>query len=707
MCSLDSTLASLSLDADLKARIAQSGLAPEKDPAALWDFIRTQVLKPSHPIALHRALADWAFQHWDTKKQGPRPIWRTNAEVQAKTNLHRLMQNKGLKSFEDIYHWSITESRAFWVEMITRLGIPFKNNYKPDAKNLADLTDPTSPKWLPGAKLNIADACFAADANATALVYGKEGSAELKRYSFAELNTLANRVASALSALGCKQGDRIAIDMPMNAESIYIFLGILKLGGAVVCLADSFKAPDLDVRLEVAQPVKWIFTQDRTGGIKHFPLYPEVIKAKHCPPAIVLSSEAVPAKLLRKGDMTWEDFIAKGADNFESAAMDPEADCAILFSSSTTSPKEKEGEKPKAPKAIPWRAHTAIKSAADAYLHHNLMPGKTLCWYTNLGWMMGSFAIFGALINKATLAIFDGAAVSTDFIEFVKAAKVNVLGLVPGISEAWERTGLTDNCEWDSIECFSSTGSPSNPQNYFYLMSRAPGYAPVFEYMGGTEIGGGYLCSTFLQNASPSCFTTPNLGTELFINDGRVDAPKNEAFIVIPRTAAQCPPMGLSTALLNYDHHEKYFGQNLRHPDTGALLREHGDLVVPLPGGFYKSDGRADDGMNINGIKTSSLDIENYVKDAHIAGLKEIAAIAVRPPEGGEDWLVIYAVADNQLKKEDLYPKIRDAIKARNPQLAKLQDVVLINALPLTASGKLRRRYLQDLYLENQSGKHL
>ncbi len=263
-----------------------------------------------------------------------------------------------------------------------------------------------------------------------------------------------------------------------------------------------------------------------------------------------------------------------------------------------------------------------------------------------------------------------------------------------------EQQKLTDDCDWGCVELFSSTGSPSNPKNYFYLMSRVPGYAPVLEYMGGTEIGGGYLSSSLFHDASPSCFTTPNLGTELFISDGSIDAMPNEAFIVVRAGQGECPPMGLSTELLNFDHHEKYFGRNLRHPKSGALLREHGDLVVPLPGGFFASNGRADDGMNINGIKTSSLDIENYIKNARIAGLKEVAAVAVRPPGGGEDWLVVYAVGDKSLTNKGLFPLVKGAIKQHNPQLAKLQDVVLIESLPLTASGKLRRRYLQDMYLE-------
>ncbi len=453
MPKLDDVLSSLSVDDALKSKIALAvsgaGLAPKEDAASLWELVRLQVLKPAHPIALHRALADWCFQDWDEKTQGPRPIWRMNETIRSKTNLQALMREKGFKTYDDTYNWSVTQGREFWATMVRRLDIPFKQIPSPQpspasgrggyptAATIVDLADPTSPKWLPGAQINVADACFLADPGTTAIIHAKEGSAEIRRISYGELNGLTNHIASALVAHGCKSGDRIAIDMPMNVEAVAIYLGILKMGGAIVCLADSFKTFDIDSRLEVASPVKLIFTQDRTGGVKSFPLYPEVIKAKLCPPAIVVSSDDTPAKLLRGDDIGWQEFLVKGSEQFASVALSPEAACAILFSSSTSSGKEKPGEKPKAPKAIPWKAHTAIKSAVDANLHHNLGPGKTLCWPTNLGWMMGSFAIFGALINRATLAVFDGSAVSTSFVDFVAAAKVNVLGLVPSIAEAW------------------------------------------------------------------------------------------------------------------------------------------------------------------------------------------------------------------------------------------------------------------------------
>ena len=41
----------------------------------------------------------------------------------------------------------------------------------------------------------------------------------------------------------------------------------------------------------------------------------------------------------------------------------------------------------------------------------------------------------------------------------------------------------------------STTGECSNPEDMFYLITQS-GYAPIIEYCGGTEIGGGYIAGT-------------------------------------------------------------------------------------------------------------------------------------------------------------------------------------------------------------------
>ena len=60
-----------------------------------------------------------------------------------------------------------------------------------------------------------------------------------------------------------------------------------------------------------------------------------------------------------------------------------------------------------------------------------------MAWPTNLGWMMGPWLVFAALLNGATIALFQGSPLGRDFGVFVQAAGVSMLGLVPSIAKAW------------------------------------------------------------------------------------------------------------------------------------------------------------------------------------------------------------------------------------------------------------------------------
>lgn len=44
-------------------------------------------------------------------------------------------------------------------------------------------------------------------------------------------------------------------------------------------------------------------------------------------------------------------------------------------------------------------------------------------------------------------------------------------------------------------------------------------YKPVIEYCGGTEIGGGFVTGSLLQAQSLAAFSTPAMGSSLFILD--------------------------------------------------------------------------------------------------------------------------------------------------------------------------------------------
>ena len=77
-----------------------------------------------------------------------------------------------MKTYEELRAWSSRDRGGFWEFMTSRLGIRLKSRFN----KILDLSDGIeSPRWLFGAKLNIADSCFNAGGDAPAIVIQEEG----------------------------------------------------------------------------------------------------------------------------------------------------------------------------------------------------------------------------------------------------------------------------------------------------------------------------------------------------------------------------------------------------------------------------------------------------------------------------------------------------------------------------------------------------
>ncbi len=670
------------------------GAADRPEPAAeeCWAELTRSLLTADDPFALHKLLYERVYAGRDPAR-GPAPAWFPTAEQSRATNLHALMRDQGMLSFAELFHWSAAHRTDFWQQMVERLGIRFAE----PAAAVADLTDLRAPRWFPGARLNVAESCFGAAPDAVAIVHQAEGG-PLRSMSYGELRALAGRVANGLRAAGLEPGAAVAACLPMTAESVAIYLGTVAAGCALVSIADSFAAEEIAVRLQMTG-ARALFTQDHmVRGGKPLPLYEKVVAAG-APRAIVLAAAggqagaggeaggAQAAPELRPGDLRWEQFLSAD-DAFSAVPCDPAAATNILFSSGTTG----------TPKAIPWTHTTPIKCAADGHLHQDIRPGDVTAWPTSLGWMMGPWLIYATLVNHAAMALFDGAPTGREFGQFIQDAQVTMLGVVPSLVRAWKRSGCMAGLDWSTIRAFSSTGEPSNVEDYLFLMALA-GYRPVIEYCGGTEIGGGYVTGTMVQPAAPSTFTTPTLGIDfLILDDAGRPADNGEVFL-------RPPSIGLSTTLLNQDHHAVYFAGAPADVGTGDAagadavpLRRHGDQLERLPDGGYRIHGRVDDTMNLGGIKVSSVEIERLLNT--VPGVAETAAVAIRPPAGGPSLLVIYAAlyAGAELGGDDLRARFQSVIRGRLNPLFKVHDVVVVEALPRTASNKTVRRVLRSRY---------
>ncbi|KAH9778423.1 putative acyl-activating enzyme 17 (peroxisomal) [Citrus sinensis] len=671
---------------------------------ATWQNITTHILSPDLPFSFHQLLYYGCYKDF-----GPDPpAWIPDPEAAKVTNVGKLLQTRGeeflgsgykdpISSFSNFQEFSVSNPEVYWKtvlnEMSTSFSVPPQCILRENPNGENHLSNPGG-QWLPGAFVNPAKNCLSVNSKRSlddiVIRWRDEGDSGLpvKSMTLKELRAEVWLVAYALNALGLDKGSAIAIDMPMNVNSVVIYLAIVLAGYIVVSIADSFASLEISTRLRISK-AKAIFTQDLIiRGDKSIPLYSRVIDAQ-APLAIVIPAKGSSFSMkLRDGDISWFDFlerVRKLKENEFAAVEQPvEAFTNILFSSGTT------GE----PKAIPWTNATPFKAAADAWCHMDIRKADIVAWPTNLGWMMGPWLVYASLLNGASIALYNGSPLGSGFAKFVQDAKVTMLGVVPSIVRTWKSTNCIDGYDWSSIRCFGSTGEASNVDEYLWLMGRAL-YKPVIEYCGGTEIGGGFITGSLLQAQSLAAFSTPAMGCKLFIlgNDG---CPIPQNVPGMGELALSPLIFGASSTLLNANHYDVYFsGMPSRN---GQILRRHGDVFERTSGGYYRAHGRADDTMNLGGIKVSSVEIER-ICNAVDSNVLETAAIGVPPPDGGPEQLTIVVVfKDSNYTPPDLNQlrmSFNSAVQKKLNPLFKVSHVVPLPSLPRTATNKVMRRVLR------------
>ncbi|XP_023533695.1 probable acyl-activating enzyme 18, peroxisomal [Cucurbita pepo subsp. pepo] len=672
------------------------------DPRDIWrELMSRTVLKPSHPYGLHQLVYYSVYADWNFSSNGPPPYWFPSLHQSKLTNLGRIMELYGPKllgasykdpisSFRLFQEFSSQNPEIYWSIVLEELCVTFQ---KPP-RCILDMTEKLKGKWLPDSILNIAHCCLLPssrpfrDDNSLAIVWRDEGcdDSNVNHMTLKELREEVMLVANALDATFSK-GDAIAIDMPLTVNAVVIYLAIVLAGLVVVSIADSFAANEVAVRLQISK-AKGIFTQDfiLRGGRK-YPLYSRVIERGSCKAIVIPATGNRLEVNLREQDLSWEEFLSTAKDLPRSNYYSPvfhsiDAMTNILFSSGTT------GE----PKAIPWTQLSPIRCTADSWAHMDVQAADIVCWPTNLGWVMGPISLYSCLLAGATLALYHGSPLGSGFGKFVQDAGVTILGTVPSLVKTWKDTKCMENLDWTKIRYFCTTGETSNVDDDLWLSSRSY-YKPVIECCGGTELASCYIMGSPLQPQAFGAFSTPSMTTGFVILD-EYGIPYPEDQACVGEIGLFPLYLGASDRLLNADHHEVYFkGMPIY---KGMQLRRHGDILKRTVGGYFVVQGRADDTMNLGGIKTSSVEIERIGNNVD-ESILETAAVSVSPTGVGPEKLVILVVLKRGYKRstEELKMKLSKAIQSNLNPLFKVGFVKIVPSFPRTASNKLLRRVLR------------
>ena len=128
------------------------------------------MLQPDHPLPLHKLLFTAAYAGWDEAARGPPPAWVPTPEGMAATNAAAFMRSwrgteawRQLRSGDPGADWELLQRlswaapEAFWPHLLARLRVRF---HRLPHRVLEAGPDPDSCRWLPGARLNVAESAL-------------------------------------------------------------------------------------------------------------------------------------------------------------------------------------------------------------------------------------------------------------------------------------------------------------------------------------------------------------------------------------------------------------------------------------------------------------------------------------------------------------------------------------------------------------------
>ena len=471
--------------------------------------------------------------------------------------------------------------------------------------------------------------------------------------TYRDLDTRANRLAHRLRELGVGRETAVGLCMERSASSIVAVLGVLKAGGAYVPLNYEHPAARLAHQLaETQAPV----------------LLTESSVSDRLPPF-----EGV---VLRVDD---ERTLAGSRDVAPEPVNAPDDLVYVMYTSGSTG----------LPKGV-GVTHRNLSAYATGILDRlDLLDatGVSFAAVSALSTDLGNTSIFAALLGGGTLHLvspadaMDGAR----FADYLRKRPVDVLKITPShlraILDAGETAGVLPR-RWLLLG-----GEALSWQLLERVRSRAPACRVVNHY-GPTETTVG-SCTFEVETAEPKGSTVP-IGSPL---------PGERLYVVDRRL--RLLPVGIPGELCigGAGVARGYVGQPeqtserfLADPFVGGgqeRIYRTGDRVRMLADGNVEFLGRVDDQVKIHGHRVEPSEIE-VVLSGHPAVRQ--SAVVARDAGDGEHQLVAYIVPSGEVATEQLQAFVREAL----PVHMVPARFVTLDAIPLTANGKVDRRSLPE-----------
>jgi acetyl-CoA synthetase len=630
----------------------------------------------------------------------PDAVWRPTADLLADARLAGLLRATGVLDLEALQARAVDDPAWFWAAAVDDLGLAWQRR----PTTTLDLSDgPAWARWWGGGAFNYAEAATAAraarDPGVEAVAWeGEDG--EVRRLTNAELRQNVEEAARMFAAEGVRRGDRVGIFLPMLVETVIATLALGRIGAIFTPIFSGYGAPAVATRLRDCEASVLVTADGFLRRGTPVPMKAIADDAVAAAPSVQrmivvrrLGDRVADTPWLLERDRWWDDAIAAAATGDGSdddgdadlAETDPETPYMLIYTSGTTG-------RPKA--AVHVHGGFPIKAAEDLAHTFDLRRGDALFWFTDLGWMMGPWAIAGSLLLGARLVLYEGAPdfPGPDRIWSIAARhRVTHLGLSPTVVRALipHGTDPVRSHDLSGLRVLGSTGEPWDPDSWSWLFREVGrNNVPIVNYSGGTEVSGGILGCNLLSPIKPASFNgpCPGIAADVLGPDGTpVRGEVGE--LVIRR-----PHPGQTRGFWNdRDRYlETYWS---RWPDTWV----HGDWAIVDPDGYWYIRGRSDDTLKVAGKRVGPAEVE-AAATAHPA-VVEAAAIGVPHAVKGEAIVVVVTLRPGVADDPDVTAAIGRRVVEDLGKTLRPEAVVVVPALPKTRSGKIMRRVVRAAYL--------
>jgi acetyl-CoA synthetase len=499
------------------------------------------------------------------------------------------------------------------------------------------------------------------------------------------------KAANALTSIGIKDGDRVAIYMPMIPEAVIAMLACARVGATHSVVFGGFSADSLLARIQDAE-AKLVITAD--GGFRKGaafalkPIVDDALKGSHPVERVLVVKRTGQEVATNERDIWWHDLVESQSEEHEAQGFDSEHSLFILYTSGTTAK----------PKGI---HHTTGGYLTQAAFTHrtvfDIKPEKDIYWCTaDVGWVTGhSYIVYGPMINGATQVMYEGTPDTPHkgrIFEMIEKYKVTILYTAPTLIRTWMKWGdeFPNKQNLKSLRLLGSVGEPINPEAWMWYREVIGGNrCPIVDTWWQTETGAimiSPLPGVTATKPGSAMLPLPGISAKVVDDSGNPVAKGSGGYLIIDKP---WPSMLRGVWKEPARYQETYWSRfdGLYFAGDGAKLDDDGALWVL---------GRVDDVMNVSGHRISTTEVESAlvshdsVAEAAVVGAKDDltgqAIVAFVILRGG-----VGAVQDG------LEKALKEHVSKEIGPIARPKQIMVVNELPKTRSGKIMRRLLRDV----------